>query len=103
MTEAEMKEAIKNAEEEEKVVSFQRAKENMVVYEELPEGYDAKQLQTSHPNNNVQVMVDFLANRCAASMGLSKIFATGNPEDTNWRANQLFSFPTILEFQHDLE
>lgn len=36
-------------------------------------------------------------------MGLSKIFATGNPEDTNWRANQLFSFPAILEFQHDLE
>lgn len=103
MTDEEMKEAIKTAEEEEKVVSFNHAKENMVVYEVLPEGYDAKQLQTAHPNNNVQIMVDFLANRCAASMGLSKIFATGNPEDSNWRANQLFSFPTILEFQHDLE
>ena len=49
------------------------------------------------------MVVDFLANRCAASMGLSKIFATGNPDDTNWRSNQLFSYPAILEFQKDLE
>lgn len=48
-------------------------------------------------------MVDWLANRCAASMGLSKIFATGNPQNADWRANQLFSFPTILEFQKELE
>ena len=48
-------------------------------------------------------MVDFLANRCAASMGLSRIFATGNPEDGNWRSNQLFSYPAIVEFQKDLE
>lgn len=57
----------------------------------------------NHPNQNVATMVDWLANRCAASMGLSKIFATGNPDDTNWRANQLFSFPTIMEFQKELE
>ena len=103
MTDEEVKEVVKAEAEEEKVVSFNRAKENSVVYEALPEGFDAKKLQTTHPNNNVQVMVDFLANRCAASMGLSRLFATGNPEDSNWRANQLFSFPTILEFQHDLE
>lgn len=103
MTDEQIKEVVKAEAEEEKVISFNRAKENSILYEALPEGFDAKQLQTTHPNNNVQVMVDFLANRCAASMGLSKIFATGNPEDTNWRANQLFSFPTILEFQHDLE
>ena len=94
---------MKEEAEEEKVVSFNRAKENSIIYEALPEGFDAKQLQTTHPNNNVQVMVDFLANRCAASMGLSKLFATGNPEDSNWRANQLFSFPTILDFQKSLE
>lgn len=103
MTDDEIKEAVKAEAEEEKVVSFNRAKENSILYEALPEGFDAKQLQTTHPNSNVQTMVDFLANRVAASMGLSRVFATGNPEDSNWRANQLFSFPTILEFQHDLE
>lgn len=103
MNEEQIKQIVKAEEEEEKVVSFNRAKENSIIYEALPEGFDAKQLQTTHPNNNVQVMVDFLANRCAASMGLSRIFATGNPEDSNWRANQLFSFPTIIEFQKSLE
>jgi hypothetical protein len=48
-------------------------------------------------------MVDWLANRSAATLGLSKVFATGNPEDGNWRSNQLFSFPAIREFQKDLE
>lgn len=48
-------------------------------------------------------MVDFLANRCAASLGLSKVFANGNPEDGNWRSNQLFTWPAINEFQHELE
>lgn len=103
MTDDEVKEIVKEEAEEEKVVSFNRAKENLIVYEALPEGFDAKQLQMSHPNANVSTMVDWLANRCAASMGLSKIFATGNPEDSNWRANQLFSFPAVLEFQKDLE
>lgn len=84
-------------------ISFNKARENSVVYEALPEGITAQQLQTQHPNSNVETMVDFLANRCAASLGLSKIFATGNPEDGNWRANQLFTYPTILEFQKSLE
>jgi hypothetical protein len=44
---------VKEEAEEEKVVSFNRAKENSVVYEALPEVFDAKQLQTTHPNNNV--------------------------------------------------
>jgi capsid protein len=103
MTDEEVEQAAKGEAADEKVISFNRAKENSVVYEQLPEGFDAKQLQTQHPNSNVQTMVDFLANRCAASMGLSKVFATGNPEDTNWRANQLFTWPTVQEFQHDLE
>ena len=103
MTDDEIREVVKAEAEAEKTISFNKARENSVVYEALPEGVDAKQLQTTHPNNNIQVMVDFLANRCAASMGLSKIFATGNPEDTNWRANQLFSWPAIQEFQKSLE
>lgn len=73
------------------------------MYEALPEGFDAKQLQTQHPNSNVEVMVDFLANRCAASLGLSKVFADGNPSNADFRANQLFTWPTIQEFQHSLE
>jgi hypothetical protein len=87
----------------EKVISFNKARENSIVYEALPEGFDAKQLQMNHPNQNVQTMVDWLANRCAASMGLSKVFATGNPEDGNWRSNQLFSWPAIRELQKDCE
>ena len=79
MTDDDVKQIVKEEGEEEKIVSFNRAVENSVVYEALPEGFDAKQLQMSHPNANVATMVDWLANRCAASMGLSKIFATGNP------------------------
>lgn len=103
MTDDEVKHMVKEEAEDEKVVSFNRAVENSVVYEALPEGFDAKQLQMSHPNQNVATMVDWLANRCAASMGLSKMFATGNPQNVDWRANQLFSFPTIMEFQKELE
>lgn len=103
MTEEQVRQIVKEEGQEEKVISFNRAKENSVVYEALPEGFDAKQLQMTHPNTNVETMVDWLANRCAATLGLSKVFATGNPEDGNWRSNQLFSFPAIKEFQKDLE
>jgi hypothetical protein len=48
-------------------------------------------------------MVDWLANRVAASMGLSKVFATGNPSDADYRSNQLFSWPAIKELQKNLE
>ena len=89
--------------ESEKVISFNKAKENSIVYEALPEGFNAQQLTMNHPNENVQTMVDWLANRCAASMGLSKVFATGNPQDNNWRSNQLFSWPAIRELQKDCE
>ena len=44
---------VKEEGEEEKIVSFNRAVENSVVYEALPAGFDAKQLQMSHPNANV--------------------------------------------------
>lgn len=103
MTDEQIEEVAKAEAEEEKVVSFNRAKENSIVYEALPEGFDAKQLQLAHPNTNVQTMVDWLANRCAASMGLSKVFATGDAHDADYRANQLFAFPAILELQKDLE
>lgn len=53
MNEEQIKQIVKAEEEEEKVVSFNRAKENSIIYEALPEGFDAKQLQTTHPNNNV--------------------------------------------------
>ena len=94
---------MKEEDAEEKTISFNKAVENSIVYEALPEGYDAKQLEMNHPNSNIETMVDWLANRCAATMGLSKIFATGNPDSSNWRANQLFTYPTIREFQKDLE
>lgn len=94
---------MKEEAEEEKVISFKKAVENSVVYEQLPEGFEAQQLTMNHPNTNIQTVVDWLANRCAAAMGLSKIFATGNPTDVDYRANQLFSWPAITEFQKQLE
>lgn len=103
MSNEEIERIVKEQAEDEKIISFNRAKENAIVYEALPEGINAQQLQMQHPNQNVQVMVDWLANRCASTMGISKVFATGNPQDSNWRSNQLFSFPAILEMQKDLE
>lgn len=104
MTDEEIDEAVKQeVGDDVQTISFNKAQENSIVYEALPDGFDAKQLQTQHPNTNIQVMVDFLANRCAASLGLSKVFADGNPEDSNWRSNQLFTWPAINEFQHELE
>lgn len=103
MSNEEIERIVKEQAEEEKIISFNKAKENAIVYEALPEGINAQQLQMQHPNQNVQTMVDWLANRCAATLGISKVFATGNPQDSNWRSNQLFSFPAILEMQKDLE
>jgi hypothetical protein len=103
MTDEQIKELARESTEGDKVVQFNKARENSIVYEALPEGFDAKQLTMTHPNTNVQTLVDWLANRCAASMGLSKVFATGNPEDGNWRSNQLFSWPAIRELQKDCE
>ena len=103
MTDEEVERIAKEEDKDTKTISFNKAVENSVVYEALPEGYDAKQLEMNHPNSNIETMVDWLANRCAATMGLSRIFATGNPDSTNWRANQLFTYPTIREFQKEME
>lgn len=103
MTDEEIEQAVKQENDSVQTISFNKARENSVIYEALPEGIDAKQLQTQHPNTNIEVIVDFLATRCAASLGLSKVFATGNVDETNWRANQLFSRPTIFELQKNLE
>lgn len=103
MTDEEIKSIVKEEAQEEQIVSFRKAIENSIVYEQLPEGFTAQQLTMNHPNQNVQTIVDWLANRCAASMGLSKTFATGNPTDVDYRANQLFSWPAITEFQKSLE
>lgn len=103
MTDEEIEKAVRTENESVQTISFNRARENSIVYEALPEGISAQQLDMQHPNTAVETMVDFLANRVAASMGLSKVFATGNPEDSNWRANQLFTRPTIVEFQKLIE
>ena len=53
MTDEDIKEVVKQEKEEETIISFNKAKENSIIYEALPEGFDAKQLQTLHPNANV--------------------------------------------------
>lgn len=103
MTPEQIKALVDEQAKDEKIVSFNRARENSIIYEALPEGFDAKQLQMSHPNSNVQTMVDWLANRCASSLGLSKVFATGDAHDADYRANKLFSWPAIEELQKDME
>ena len=103
MSDEEIDQAAKQEANDVQTISFNKAIENSVIYEALPEGITAQQLQMNHPNSNIQVMVDWLANRVASSLGMSKVFATGNPEDGNWRANQLFAYPTIVEFQKQLE
>lgn len=103
MTDDEIKKAYEEAAKEEKVVDLKHARESSVAFQQLPDGFEAQQVQTLHPNTNVQTIVDFLANRCAATLGLSKVFATGNPTDSDYRANQLFSWPAIKEFQKSIE
>ena len=53
MNEQQIEAIVKQEAEEEKVISFNKAKENSVVYEALPEGFEAQQLQMQHPNQNV--------------------------------------------------
>ena len=48
-------------------------------------------------------MVEWLSTRAASTLGLSKIFVTGNPDNGNYRANQLLTRGAIVEFQKDLE
>ena len=103
MTDEEIKEVIKENQEETQTVSFNKARENQIIYEALPEDYDARQLDTKHPNTSVETMVEWLSTRAAATLGLSKIFVTGNPDNANYRANQLLTRGAIVEFQKDLE
>ena len=103
MTPEQINAAAKEAEETERVVELRRAKECSVGFEQLPDGFEAQQVTTQHPNQSVEVMVNFLANRCAATLGLSRVYATGNPSDSDYRANQLFTWPAIAEFQKALE
>lgn len=103
MTDEEIEQAAKEELESTQTISFNKARENSIVYEALPEGISANQLDTKHPNDSVETMVEWLSNRVAATLGLSKVFATGNPDSSNWRANQLFTRPVIVEFQKDLE
>lgn len=41
MTDEEIKEVVKEQQEEEKVVSFNKAKEASILYEQLPDGFNA--------------------------------------------------------------
>ena len=103
MSDEEIEKAVKEEQDQTQTISFQRARENSIVYEALPEDYDAKQLDCKHPNDSVETMVNWLAGRAAATLGLSRVFVTGSPEDSNFRANQLMTRGAIVEFQKDME
>ena len=50
MTDGEIEEAAKQESNDVQTVSFNKAIENSVVYEALPDGFSAQQLSMNHPN-----------------------------------------------------
>ena len=80
-----------------------RAREASVEFCSLPEGVQANQLDTSHPNDSVKTMVEWLSTNCASVLGISKVFINGDPTNGDFRANQLYTYAAIEEFQKFLE
>lgn len=103
MTDDEVEKAVRDAADEEGRVVLKAAHENAVAFQQLPSGYRATQLDTKHPNTNVETMTQYLSGRVAAVLGLSRAFATGNPTNDDFRAQQLLTAPAIVQYQKDLE
>jgi len=103
MTDAEIEAAVKQENNDTQTVSLQAARENSVSFQQLPSGYSAEMLDTKHPNTNVEVMTSWLAGRVGAVLGLSRAYATGNPNNEDFRAQQLLTAPAIKQYQKDLE
>lgn len=103
MTDAEVEKAVADAADEERRIVLKEAHENAVAFQQLPSGFRAQQLDTKHPNTNVETMTQYLSGRVAAVLGLSRAFATGNPTNDDFRAQQLLTAPAIVQYQKDLE
>lgn len=102
MTDEQVEKAVRDKEEERRIV-LKEAHENAVSFQQLPAGFKATQLDTKHPNTNVETMTQYLSGRVAAVLGLSRAFATGNPTNDDFRAQQLLTAPAIVQYQKDLE
>ena len=53
MSDEEIDKAAKQEANDVQTISFNKAIENSVIYEALPEGITAQQLQMNHPNSNI--------------------------------------------------
>lgn len=103
MTDEEIEKIVKDENDGAKQFSLQAAHENSVAFQQLPSGYSADLVDTKHPNSNVEQMTQYLAGRVGAVLGFSRAYATGNPTNEDFRAQQLLTAPAIIQYQKDLE
>ena len=103
MSDDEIKELVKNeAKSNETVVALNKAASCGIIYEQLPDNYKFELLDTKHPNQNMQEFIEWIAGRSSAVFGLSRAFATLNP-DADLKAHQLMTQPAFTEAQKQLE
>lgn len=103
MSDEEIKELVKNeAKSNETVVALNKAASCGIIYEQLPDNYKFELLDTKHPNQNMQEFIEWIAGRSSAVFGLSRAFATLNP-DADLKAHQLMTQPAFTEAQKQLE
>lgn len=102
MTDEEVEQYAKEVQEE-RVVSFERLRGAGVQYDVMPEGAHMELFDTKHPNGQIAEFIDFLAGKASASFGLSRAFATMNADESTFKAQQLMSWPAIIEAQKSLE
>lgn len=103
MTDEQIKEAVKSeAQASETTVALNNAASCGIIYEQMPDNYKFELLDTKHPNQNMQEFIEWMAGRSSAVFGLSRAFATLNP-DADLKAHQLMTQPAFTEAQKQLE
>lgn len=73
------------------------------IYQVMPENYKMELLDTKHPNQQIPEFISWLAGRATAPFGLTRQFATLQPDGASFRADQLMSWRAFLEAQKFLE
>lgn len=97
MTDEQIKEAVKSeAQASETTVALNNAASCGIIYEQMPDNYKFELLDTKHPNQNMQEFIEWMAGRSSAVFGLSRAFATLNP-DADLKAHQLMTQPAFTE------
>lgn len=86
-------------------VSLETLRGCNVTYQGLPEDYTLKQLDTKHPNKNVQDFVDWVTGRAAAPLGLTRMYADMRVDSSfsGCQGEMNMSWPAFEETQKFLE